>query len=452
MLKLTNWRCKIMSNKMLLEIKNLGLINKANLEINKINVIIGKNATGKSTSSKFLYCLLTAASHEGMILANTGVKKRLLNYILQLRFRSSTNDHIKKSELEELQNTILNIHDGNFEEVYNEIKYIAEGIYSDEMRQDYLKELNKIHELIETNKDRTEQYFNIFDSLLDSEYGYSLNMHDTCVNFKGIINNHEFEQKIIIQDYMRVHQITNDYFNYFNYNNVLYIDSFSVLEFKEKTIKPIGFNYELIDKNIPYHLQSLIKKLKKIPEKTVYDDKYYEELIDFKDNIDGLLEGNFIYDNSSEKFLFNKDNVEYPMENTASGLKQLGLLQLLLDTHELKENTFLIMDEPEVNLHPEYQIKLAEILVLAAKELNCTIYLNTHSPFLAEAMEVYAKYYKIYDETNFYLTEKVKDKEKYDYVLMESDDISEVYENLGNPFDTLNKIRFETELRDDLGE
>ena len=30
--------------------------------------------------------------------------------------------------------------------------------------------------------------------------------------------------------------------------------------------------------------------------------------------------------------------------------------------------------------------------------------------------------------------------------------ISEVYENLGNPFDTLNKIRFETELRDDLGE
>lgn len=437
---------------MLLEIKNLGLINKANLEINKINVIIGKNATGKSTSSKFLYCLLTAASQEGVILANNSIKKRLLHYILQLKFRSPTNNHIKKSELEELENEILHINDGNFEEVYNEIKYIAEGIYSDEMRQYSLKELNKIHELIETNKNRTHQYFNIFDSLLDSEYGYSLNMHDTCVNFKGIINNHEFEQKIIIQDFMRVHQIRDDYFNYFNYNNVLYVDSFSVLEFEEKTIPHIGFGNEFIDKNIPYHLQTLIEKLKKNPEKTVYDNKYYEELNDFKHNIDSLLEGNFIYDNSSKKFLFNKDNVEYPMENTASGLKQIGLLQLLLDTHELKENTFLIMDEPEVNLHPEYQIKLAEILVLAAKELNCTIYLNTHSPFLAEAMEVYTKYHKIYDETNFYLTEKVKDEEKYDYVLMESDDISEVYENLGNPFDTLNKIRFETELRDDLGE
>ena len=40
---------------MLLEIENLGLINKANLDIGKINVIVGKNSTGKSTSSKFLF-------------------------------------------------------------------------------------------------------------------------------------------------------------------------------------------------------------------------------------------------------------------------------------------------------------------------------------------------------------------------------------------------------------
>ena len=48
---------------MLLEIENLGLINKANLDIGKINVIVGKNSTGKSTSSKFLFSLLTAASN-----------------------------------------------------------------------------------------------------------------------------------------------------------------------------------------------------------------------------------------------------------------------------------------------------------------------------------------------------------------------------------------------------
>ena len=125
---------------------------------------------------------------------------------------------------------------------------------------------------------------------------------------------------------------------------------------------------------------------------------------------------------------------------------------MLLSNRKLTEHSFLIIDEPEVNLHPEWQVEFAEMIVLMIKELNISIFINTHSPFLAEALEVYAKYYKIYDETNFYLTEKVKDEEKYDYVLMENDDISEVYKNLGNPFDTLNKIRFETELRDDLGE
>ena len=70
-----------MDSKMLLEIENLGLINKANLEIGKINVIVGKNSTGKSTSSKFLFSLLTAASSEGSNLANMDISSRLLNFI-----------------------------------------------------------------------------------------------------------------------------------------------------------------------------------------------------------------------------------------------------------------------------------------------------------------------------------------------------------------------------------
>ena len=67
---------------MLLEIENLGLINKANLDIGKINVIVGKNSTGKSTSSKFLFSLLTAASSEGTQLANMDIHSKFLNFVL----------------------------------------------------------------------------------------------------------------------------------------------------------------------------------------------------------------------------------------------------------------------------------------------------------------------------------------------------------------------------------
>ena len=73
--------------------------------------------------------------------------------------------------------------------------------------------------------------------------------------------------------------------------------------------------------------------------------------------------------------------------------KQLGILQVLLN-NELTRNTFLILDSPEANLHPDFQVKLAEILA-PSKELNITLYITTHSPFMAEAFEVYARYYSI---------------------------------------------------------
>ena len=74
------------------------------------------------------------------------------------------------------------------------------------------------------------------------------------------------------------------------------------------------------------------------------------------------------------------------MENTASGLKQLATIQLLLDNNELTKNSFLILDEPEINLHSEWQVKLAKLLVLLVKELNIYLYINSHSPQFIEAL------------------------------------------------------------------
>lgn len=51
-----------MEGKLNLEIKDFRLINEANIEINKINVIAGVNGSGKSTLSKFLYAFLKANS------------------------------------------------------------------------------------------------------------------------------------------------------------------------------------------------------------------------------------------------------------------------------------------------------------------------------------------------------------------------------------------------------
>ena len=124
----------------------------------------------------------------------------------------------------------------------------------------------------------------------------------------------------------------------------------------------------------------------------------------------------------------------------SSGIKEIGIIQILLQNNKLKENSFLIIDEPEASLHPEWEIKYAEILVLLAKELNVHIYLNSHSPMFIEAISLYSQYYNLIDETNFYLTKKQEDG-KYDFKKINPENMGEVYENLTKPYDELDKLK-----------
>ena len=425
----------IMAAEMLLEIENLGLINKANLEIGKINVIVGKNSTGKSTSSKFLFSLLTAASSEGTQLANNNIHFRLLNFVEYWKVKGSKE---MEAKFNQVKNSLTNnrISPELFEEAYSQITLILEGVdFKD--KELCINDLNSLYHIIKLNNDENVRYITVFNALVESEYGSSLNrFRDAHIKFHGHYDGVEFKQDIKIGDEKSETSISKDFLNYFNFQNVIYIDSPSILENNRR--------------NSQYHLEMLERKLKKIKRTDdVYGDEFYKDLNGFKGSIDELIDGRFEYVPSEDIFIFNKDDETFSMQNTASGLKQLGVIQLLLENNELTKNSFLILDEPEINLHPEFQVKLAEILVLASKDLNITVYINTHSPFLSEAIEVYSKYHRTYDQTNFYLTRESENEGKFDYVLMDDVDIMEVYNNLGNPFDTLNEIRFETELRND---
>lgn len=123
----------------------------------------------------------------------------------------------------------------------------------------------------------------------------------------------------------------------------------------------------------------------------------------------------------------------------SAGIKEISIIQTLLQNNKLKENSFLIIDEPEANLHPSWQIKYAEILVLLAKDLNIHIYLNSHSPMFIEAISLYAQYYDLLDETNFYLTQDIDDK--YDFRKINPKSLGLVYENLTKPYDELDRLK-----------
>ena len=440
-----------MQNKLLLEIENLGPINKANLDIKKINVIVGKNSTGKSASSKFLFCLLTALSKEGIYLANMDIKNRLNQLYYLLAFNYFDGDSFESKDLNPIEE-MLNRPSSNelFDEICHRLHDLSKKINSPSLKNMYLNQLKRIQELIKINKNRDSQYVNIFNTLLDSEYAYSL-QNDTHVTFKGIVDNHQITQEIFIKENSRHGKIDKDFYNYLNFENIVYVDSLSILEFNnERSIQNLEEGSNFINDKYPYHIQQLVRKLKNTNNNGIYDEDFYKELDIFKRRIDDMIGGNFKYDEENKRFFLKTNGKNYRMENTSSGLKQLGIIQLLLENREITENSFLILDEPEVHLHPGFQVQLAEILVLLAKDLNITIYVNTHSPFLAEALEAYSRYHNLVDDTNFYLTEKVEGINKYDYDLLDNDEIIEVYDNLGNPFDIIHKVKVQADLKNDL--
>ena len=201
---------------------------------------------------------------------------------------------------------------------------------------------------------------------------------------------------------------------------VFYFDSFSLFDNKS------GGTYFL------EHVKSLEAALE-ITEDNNNDDLEVEKLI--KEILGGEIKKE-----NGELFFVRENGIKTHMKNTSSGVKQVAIIQTLLNNNELEPNSFLIMDEPEVNLHPEWQIKFANVLLV--KELDLSIYIASHSPFFIEAIELYSQYYDLIDDSYFYLTQKAEGYQ-YDIMPVDSNNLEAIYRNLGQPYDILDKIKMD---------
>ena len=103
-----------------------------------------------------------------------------------------------------------------------------------------------------------------------------------------------------------------------------------------------------------------------------------------------IISGEFTFDKQTRKYNYKKNGYNINVKNTANGIKTFGLIEMLLNNRRLNEKTILIIDEPEVHLHPNWQVKYAEILVILAMNLKVKILLNSHSPYFIDAIKIYS--------------------------------------------------------------
>lgn len=412
---------------MRITLKNVGYIKDADINLNGLNVIAGSNGTGKSTVGKTVYTIIKSVSDsEKIVYEHRKVLVesmcRALFYSIQKNFQQLDSQQ-KNRDLNLLMTKfnagfarrlieLLKSHDYSSvrESLVLQIKLIDEFATLDEKSKtaakkslnDLMRGLTSISEQEEI-KDSLEfmyvQMFKLQVNNLGTHATSEITLDDNgdkLLEYKVSNNANvlQFSERLSITE-------INENLRQRILPEVTFIETPLVLQITEKKNEQ---PYNLVSDNEkawPYHWEDLLNKLKDDSGKTRSElcNYVYKDLSD-------LLRGELIYDTDKSDFFFvptNTDNKLY-VNNMASGEKMFGVLQKMARNGMLSPEHMLVLDEPENHLHPEWQIKLAELLVTLL-EKDVSILLTTHSSVLISALQDFAYSKKLESKVNFYFAD-----------------------------------------------
>jgi len=152
-----------------------------------------------------------------------------------------------------------------------------------------------------------------------------------------------------------------------------------------------------------------------------------------KENILKVMKGEFKEDENGI-FHFHKNNKVLNLFNVATGIKSFGIIQVLLDNNRLTPTSLIILDEPEVHLHPKWQLEMAKVIVELVKN-GVKILVNSHSPYMIEALQRYSELAEV--NSDFYLAEDGYIKKENN---SNSETLAKIFEKLSEPFDVFEEM------------
>lgn len=128
-------------------------------------------------------------------------------------------------------------------------------------------------------------------------------------------------------------------------------------------------------------------------------DEDYKELVKcFDDLVCGgyKIVNDNIYFSSQVK---GEEDLDIPISMASGAGKSLYLMDVFIRKY-INKNSYLIIDEPELNLHPANQIKMASLIVMLAN-YGVKVILTTHSDYLVKEINNRVMAYKIKDKHDF---------------------------------------------------
>lgn len=421
---------------MKLTLKNIGKIGTASVEINGITVIAGENNTGKSTVGRALFAVFNSFCNVQKQIENERVDsvENLLDRMYMnassrfMRFVNTNEiaktivariDSYRQAELSDMQKNIIDLlsqyDDGKIESfdentITETVSRIKDVLNVSDI--DFLKSVLERKLDAEFN----EQVCNIF-----SEDGGEIRLQ---IKDNVITVSVENEGAVGIQNPSNISLHTE----------VVYIDDPFVLD-------DLSMLYRRTLVSSSDHRHHLRKRLFwQDSEANVFDEIIAKDkLNNIYEKISSVCSGDIIRSKRSVLGYQRKGSDKVlNVRNLSTGLKTFVILKMLLTSGAIEHNGTIILDEPEIHLHPEWQLLFAELIVLIQKEFGVHVLLNTHSPYFLNAIEVYTVKYGVDDKCKYYLAFSKDDISNIEDV---TDNIEAIYSKLARPLQDLENER-----------
>lgn len=452
--------------------ENIGDIKQASINFKNLTVISGQNDVGKSTVGKLMFALIQSCNTYTEVFQRENPRSNLLYNWIYTRLR----DHSSLSENREV------------------IAFFSR-MRMDSRRYDHEKILDKVdYFILNTNDDEERNFLEKLKYIISDFYGKDINLEYRSSDGLFDIINNEFRNNAVRYGSKNSNVVLksnenndeNDSFSLQfkfsrrnqtlyvrsgapNFRDVTIVENPAILQylptiFSNSILNSLGTNKKFRNIGVPYHVMDLWKKLKNssIQEgQEISDDLFTLQLEDgfsiskiesavdldkdikkLKDNdklntkfINDFFDGSLYYMQKEHGFVFKKkDNKIFDINNISSGVKSLAILDLLLNGDYINNDTLLILDEPETNLHPAWQKKYAEVIAKLCSS-GANILINTHSPYMVESLRGYSEKYN--SPVNFYLAQR--DCNNNEIIFSEKNkDISQIINVLAQPLRDLN--------------
>ena len=425
---------------MKISLSNIGSIKGSSIKIGDLTVIAGENDTGKSTFGKVLYSIVKSYN------TYSSEVNRSANRILMSNFKSlidvvrESSRAFNPSQLTSVHSSLIKLQQAIFsnKDIDLELKNLTDSLEGSESIFATESFGGTEHSVRDLNNEVGKFYHNYIKTrhIKFDEDKYCKYAHDILKSeFVGRIVSKKDETSSISIDFspsldkrnsfnmsfndVRVESYKLNGINNFNFRDVTFVDSPAILQYYQ-ALSNISID-NISSFNVPHHVMDVLSKLKTSKIKNGLDDRI--KIIDSYD-------GEMIINDDLTQFLFKKNNEVYPSGNVASGVKAVSIIEMLYEGGNISGDTIIIIDEPETNLHPKWQVEYAKSICKLVN-MGCKFLITTHSPYMIEAFKVYSDKEK---DVVFYYSSKSDGDVKYKDTHGE---VNEILECLSKPFDQI---------------